>query len=367
MSYEIKIYGEIISTYAKHSGSKGVCLEDVQSQLNMADGQDIKVRINSVGGDCQEGFAIYDELRRYARNNKAQIHTFAESNLASVATIFFLAGDVREVSRTLEPFVHNAQWDIQGDAKAMTEAAAILERWNDKIAKHYSEHTDLTYKEARALMNSDTFITPEEAKAMRFATKVERVTRPAALQRFNINRTDKMNKNKKSILDKISDILKGAGVENKKVMSADQREVDFYELEEDEPIEVGANATIDGAPAEGEVVMPDGETYVFAAGVLTEKRPKEDAPQENEMEAELNALRAENESLKSANASLTAKVGEQKETIKNHKLAIHNFKNLESQFVETPPASRPARTPDVEAKGSRFAKAMNTFETLNKK
>lgn len=341
MAYEIKIYGEIISTYAKHQGDKGVSLEDVQAQLHAANGEDIKVRINCVGGDCQEGFAIYDELRRYAKFNKAQVHTFAESNLASVATVFFLAGDVREVARTLEPFVHNAQWDIQGDAKAMTDAAEILERWNDKIAKHYSEHTDLSYKEARQLMNSDTFITPEEARAMRFATKVEKVTRPAAIQRFTNPNNNKMSK---GIMAKIAALLSASGITNKKVMDAEQREVDFYELEEDEPIEVGANATIDGAPAEGEIVMADGETYVFAAGVLTEIRPKEE-PADDNTDTELEALQAKIAELEAANISLTARLDEKTVSNKALRTALNNVVKLQSEIVETPAAARPTNKP----------------------
>lgn len=344
MAYEIKIYGEIISTYAKHQGQKGVSLEDVQAQLHAANGEDIKVRINCVGGDCQEGFAIYDELRRYAKFNKAQVHTFAESNLASVATVFFLAGDVREVSRTLEPFVHNAQWDIQGDANAMTEAANVLERWNDKIAKHYSEHTDLSYKEARQLMNSDTFITPQEATAMRFATKIEKVTRPAALQRFvNPINNNKMS-NKKGIMAKIAAIFEG--IKNKKVFDAEQREVDFYELEEDEPIEVGANATIDGEPAEGSIVMENGETYVFEAGVLMEIIEK-DAEPAAENDNEVEALKAKIAELEGANASLTAKLDETKVTNKTLRTALNNVRKLESEIVEPSEQQRPSNKKTV--------------------
>ena len=34
--------------------------------------------------------------------------------------------------------------------------------------------------------------------------------------------------------------------------------------------QVGDVATVDGEPAEGDYLMPSGETYVFAAGELTE-------------------------------------------------------------------------------------------------
>jgi len=84
------------------------CCIYLQKQLQKAGGKDVKVRINSVGGDVDEGFAMYSELRRYASENNAKITTFAEGRCVSIATIFFLAGDKRIVTEYTEPFVHNA-------------------------------------------------------------------------------------------------------------------------------------------------------------------------------------------------------------------------------------------------------------------
>lgn len=362
MAYEVKIYGEIISTYSKQNGMKGISLIDLQNQLALADGQEIKVRINSVGGDVQEGFAMYDELRRYAKENKVKVHTYAEAVLASIATVPFLAGDTRTVSRSISPFVHNAWMGVEGDAAQMRAAADELEAANEKIARHYSEHTDLTYKEALDLMKGNTSISSKEAVAMRFATNIEKVMRPAAMQRFteqptNLNNEKMIDTKKKGILAKIAEFL--TGVQNKKVLAADQAEVDFYELLEDEPVEVGANATIDGKPAEGEVVMSTGETYVFAAGVLTEIKPKEeDAPEDvdNEelsaLQAELAAAKSEIENLKAKNEGLS---------VNNKKLmgAVAKFKELESEFEDDEPTTAPkAKSTTPAIKGAMAASAV---------
>lgn len=55
----------------------------------------------------------------------------------------------------------------------------------------------------------------------------------------------------------------------KMIFSADEKEINFPDLGEDDAIEVGAKATYDGQPAQGEIVGADGKTYVFDAGVLT--------------------------------------------------------------------------------------------------
>lgn len=291
--HEIKIYG-YISNVAEQQ-DKEVSLLDVQNQLSEADGADILCRINSHGGDAEEGFAIYNELRRYAKENKARVKTFAESRLGSIATIIFLAGDDRELSCDLQPFVHKAYFDT--DEEITDSQKNELDILNKRLAKHYSEHTDLTFEEALELMENETFIPTEMAKEMRFATSIEQVLRPVALKRFtNKNELD-MNKNKKTagILAKSMAFLKSIGVVavNKILYSADETEIDFYELEEDEPVEVGANARINGQDAEGEYVMKEGQTFVFEKGVLTEMRD----PTTDDASATVEALQEEIDTL----------------------------------------------------------------------
>lgn len=273
MNHEIKIYGEIVPFQDSWIIENGYCnLSFVQRQLSEANGQDVTVRINSFGGDVDEGFAIYSELRRYAKENNAEITTLAEGRCASIATIIFLAGDKRLVTEYTEPFVHNAWSYAMGDSNEITRVAADLEKCNDKIAKHYETHTNLTYDEARELMENETSITPEECVALRFATEIEEIFRPVALQNILKSKLIKnqieMSKSKKGSL--LAMFKKALGFQNKIVFTADEKEVDFYELEDTDTPKVGDKANIDGNPADGEVVMADGKTYVFTSGELTE-------------------------------------------------------------------------------------------------
>lgn len=349
MPFDIKIYGEIVP----FQKGDGFCnLSKVQEQLKQANGQDVRARINSVGGDVDEGFAIYSELRRYAKENKAKIITLAEGRCASIATVFFLAGDERIVTKHTEPFVHNAWVYTEGDANQLLKMSADLERCTDRIAKHYSEHTDLSYKQARALMEAETAITPEECVQLRFATAIEKIKRPVALQKAltkkSNNYLDMNFKNKderKSFLNKITKFL---GFSNKIVFDAENKEVDFYELEEDDVIEVGAKATIDGQPASGEVVMASGETYKFENGELIEIIEVEVESEEvaklqekiAELEAENAALNKESETAIEA----LAKYEEKYKEVEKEKSAFEakakqfetKFKNAQSQYVSDP-------------------------------
>lgn len=288
--HEIKIYGEIVPFSEKWITDQGgyVNLDEVQRQLKEANGEDVTVKIRSFGGDVETGFTIYNELRRYAKDNKAKVTTLGEGQVASIATVIFLAGDERILTEHTEPFVHNAWTYEMGDSKTLKRVADVLEKCNTKIAEHYALHTDLTKEEALQLMENETSITPEEAVAMRFATKVEEVLRPVALKRFSTN-TNKNNMNKKTqtLYNKVAKFL--GQFSNKVVTTADGKELDFYELEDDAVVAVGDKAYYDGMDADGSFIMPSGETYVFIAGELQEIQSEDETDTDESALAEANA------------------------------------------------------------------------------
>lgn len=319
MTYDIKIYGEIVPFQEKWVTEQGgyVNLSFVQEQLSQANGEDIRVRIKSYGGDVEEGFSIYSELRRYAKDNNATVTTLAEGQCASIATVVFLAGDERLVTEFTQPFVHNAWCYAMGDSKTLQRVSADLEKVNNQIADHYAKHTDLTYEEARELMDDETSISPEECVRLRFATAIEEIQRPAALL-LKINKSNnnvKMSKKAKKVQTKnqndhksfVKNLLK---MFNKDVFTADNQILEFPDLEDDETVKVGDTALLDGSPAEGSVTIANGDVYVFEAGVLTEIKEEEaEDPQGadtgtgesetvEELKEEIQELEQENEELK---------------------------------------------------------------------
>lgn len=350
--HEIKIYGEIIPFEDAWIMEKGGYsnLTSLQAALKEANGADVRVRINSCGGDVDTGFAMYAELRRYAKENNAKVETFGEARVASIATVIFLAGDSRVLTEHTEPFVHNAWCYAIGDSKQIMRLAVDLEKCNKKIAQHYAIHTDLSEEEALALMEAETSITTAEAKEMRFATEIEEVFRPAALQRFNTNKPTNMNQNPKTknILNKAMEFLKSfAPTLNKVVDTADEMQLDFYELEEDAVIEVGAKAKVEGKNAEGEYVMKSGETYVFVDGELTEIKPKaDDAPNEEAvaLQAEIDALTEQLAAMNAAAETLQAKLETANTLNASNAAIIAKYTSASSQAPVTEPATPPRAT-----------------------
>ena len=110
---------------------------------------------------------------------------------------------------------------------------------------------------------------------------------------------------------------------------------------------------IDGAPANSEHVMPDGSTYVFANGVLSEIR-------EEEVESEeMKAIRQENETLKQQLADKEADITNQATVIKEIEKELKSIKNtIKSAGVNDDGKTNPKPEPDT---------PVNKYEYLIKK
>jgi ATP-dependent Clp protease protease subunit len=354
--HEIKIYGEIVPFEEDWIIEQGgyVNLSSVQNQLSKAEGKDIFVRLRSFGGDVETGFSIYNELRRYAKDNNAKIKILGEGQVASIATVIFLAGDERILTGHTEPFVHNAWTYSEGDSKKLLRVANELDNWNKNIAEHYALHTDLTKEESLALMQNETSISAEEAVKMRFATSIEEVLRPVALKRFNINKKEViMNKKTQTLLNKAMQFLKGFS--NKVVETADGKELDFFELEDSGVIELGVKATFDGNDAEGSFIMLSGETYVFVGGELTEIIPSEEEMTIDDAKAEILALTQQLE-------AITNKAVELDLQNKSKDVLISNFK-ASSKAIPKQEKESPKSNIEKQTNASLAVSNFNKFKT----
>ena len=257
--------------------------------------------------------------------------------------------------------MHNAWTYAMGDEKQIRKVADDLEKCNKKLAEHYALHTDLTVDEALELMTAETTISVDEAVFLRFATEKEEVFRPLALKRItnnNYKQTNNTMKNQISrmALNLIAESKKLVGIKAKKVMTAEEIEVDFVDLAEDAVIEVEDYATVDGVAASGEYLMKSKETYVFEAGYL--KEIKEATEEEEENEEDVNAS---TQALMDTIALLNAKISEQ-----NTKLA--KFENAKSPGADvTPKGSKGKGDEKQKDEPNRAAAAIQKMNELKNK
>jgi ATP-dependent Clp protease protease subunit len=195
-----------------------------------------------------------------------------------------------------------------GTADELEQFADQLRGIEKKLVGFYTKSLNLEEQALMPLLKNETWLTPNQLTTLGFTTS--RQVKAAAKAFFKTN--SQMNGTfserdrhwMESLFTKVLAKFKNQHVFNKVVQDATGTEIDFTDLPDDAVIEVGAMAIIDGKPAEGEYILPDGFTYVFTAGELTEIiEPEEDA--------EAESLRAENKNLK-----------RQLNSIKNEMLAL---------------------------------------------
>lgn len=161
---ELLIYGDITSLKWWESD---VCSYDFAKELNEID-TDLRVRINSYGGEVSEGLAIYSLLKSFAH----KVTTICDGFACSSASVIFMAGQERIMNQSSLLLIHNAWTFAEGDANALRKQADDLEKITKPSLDIYTSITGLEESVIKEMMDQETWITPQEALDMGFATKV---------------------------------------------------------------------------------------------------------------------------------------------------------------------------------------------------
>jgi ATP-dependent protease ClpP protease subunit len=326
--HNIFISGDIVPFVSGENQYSIANLTKDLKAISVKEGDELVVDINTYGGDTESGFAMYNQLLRFKNENKISLTTRVTGYCASIGTVLLLAGDKRIGNKFNTPFVHNAWTNVKGNSKDAYKLAEDLSKTDDKIANLYAEKTSIDFETAKNLMNNSDFIDAEKILEYGFYTEIENQN---ILNSINYKTNDKMNF-KDQIREIFNEFFPKETIKNKIVYTSTNIEVDFYELAEGEPIQVGSKARAGGEPVTGEHIIED-VTYIFENGEVAQI--VEDAPEESE---EVMNLKAENEALK-------AEIETFKNTIENQKTEIQNyiaFKNKVMNFVPEAPVVEPA-------------------------
>jgi ATP-dependent protease ClpP protease subunit len=327
----LKIYGDIgdnlpsiFSDEAGNISSKYVYdfLEENK------DSQEIIVRINSRGGDVQEGWAIHDLLV----NSGKRIRTIGEGKIYSIATIIFLAGDEREIMKNADGLIHNPfippyTLADQYESDDLIKIAENLKQEEEKILQFYAERTGTPIEKLAEYMKDDTKLSAEDMLNLGFATKIIEPVKAYAY----INLKNKVM-DEKAFFEKLGTsldnaIAKIAGFS--RIAPSDQTITDKDGNKFTLTKPTGDPAVGDEANPDGTYVFEDGKTIVVANGKITEIKPggKTELEKANEMIAELKAkleaAEKEKPDLVAAEASFKSKENEAKSLIEE----LSNLKN----------------------------------------
>jgi ATP-dependent protease ClpP protease subunit len=375
-THEINIYGDIVPFKYWNDDSEydRSDLNTSIDSLDLKEGDELIYNIHTFGGCTTTAFSIYNKLLRVKTEKKITLTSRADGFCASSGVIILLAADKRIGSKYLKPFVHNAWlWVDAVDKNEAKKAYEVLENVDNEIAELYAERTSITKDKAIELMNESRDVTLDECLDYGFYTEIENIyssenslifnslrilnTKSRTINKKNMSKevltkkeADKKFNSLGETLNKIMNKL--TGKESTKallVQDANGTEIDFPDVETDAEPQVGDKANIDGNPADGEYVMPSGDTYVFVSGELTEIKTETEEDDSEEVEA----LKADNETLKAENLKLKGDVDAAIDSIKNLQVVIEDVKKEVSSSFNYKPEIDGNKKPEGDGEKTR--------------
>ena len=307
----IYIYGEVYPDNSDFASDWGVVsLKDVVKQFKNTQNPDkIILHINSRGGDVIEGFAIHDFLV----NTGIPIEATIEGLCASIATIILLAADDRKMFQNSEFLIHNPWGVAMGDADEMEGYAETLRKFEDRIIDLYIARTKATKKQLEDLMEDEKLLSSDVALELGFINEViVTVKAVAVIPKSSINKKhnqmeDSIQKETKSILDKILAAITGRAKNTLKIQTADGKVAEFDT--DDTEIKIGNSVTVDGKrPLDGDLLLHD-KTIIIVKDGKVDQIKKDENTSENKTETEILAT------IKIVNDAIVAKFGSLDEVI----------------------------------------------------
>lgn len=172
---DLYIFGDIVKMkWFDDETSAHSLLQDIKD----LDVDQINVHIDSYGGAVSEGWAIYNALR----DHPAKVVTYGDGFVASAALYPFMAGDERHASNLSAYYFHRVMMSASGYADDLRAAANEADMMTEIGIKAFTDRTDMTADQVRALMEAETWLTPERALELGVATSIIQDEAPKAVQ-----------------------------------------------------------------------------------------------------------------------------------------------------------------------------------------
>ena len=152
--------------------------ESVTNALSQMKGKLVTVRLNTPGGDVDEGIAIYNALT----NHKGGVTTMVDSLAASMGSYLLQAGEQRIVASNAMVMIHDPWTISMGNATSLRKDADVLDKYSLRMIPHYAARSGKTDDEILQIMADESWYAGVEAVDAGFADSVDLGVNARALQ-----------------------------------------------------------------------------------------------------------------------------------------------------------------------------------------
>ena len=180
---EILIYDEIGRGWFGGGVPADEFVADVKA-LKLGAGDELRLRINSPGGDLFDGNTIYN----YLRSQPFGVSVHIDGVAASAASIIAMAGDTVSMPENSFLMIHNPWMMVAGDAKTMRKVADDLDVLREGAVSTYMSRVGgtLSRDEVITMLDDETWLGAADAVSYGFADQVDEPVKAAALLRFDL-------------------------------------------------------------------------------------------------------------------------------------------------------------------------------------
>lgn len=130
---------------------------------------EVTMYVNSPGGEVTSGLALYDVMQGIS----CPIRTVCTGLAASMASVLFAAGDMREMLPHSRLMLHDPLTTaVSGSALEVNSRAQDLMRTRQEMAEIYAKHTGKSVEEVFEVTSKDTYFMPEAAVEFGLADRI---------------------------------------------------------------------------------------------------------------------------------------------------------------------------------------------------
>ena len=306
-------------------GIESTCYEDIKDFIENipADDDVIDIYLHCPGGNCIEGWAMYDALRTSGK----KITTVVDGLCASMGTVIMMAApkERRLAQKNATILIHNPycvdyfqyeEYAHADELDAMANKVRIqaeeMREMQEKLVNLYVERTGSSKEELQSLMNEDRCIGTDKALELGL---IGDVLEPNTDKYHSL--INKMEKGtvtvKATVLDRM---LAKLGLKSIEEVAVNQviTDVTGAEITVDTDTEPAVG---DAASPDGEFTLEDGSVMTIKEGVITsiDKKPEEEEEEDDddnedngddkEKDEMIDSLQSQVDNLTASNQSLT--------------------------------------------------------------
>jgi ATP-dependent Clp protease, protease subunit len=148
---------------------EAISAETIRNALKEVSASTIRIKLNSGGGDADQGIEIYNFLKDLDKKVIVEVTSLA----ASAASIIAMGADEIIMRTGSRMMIHEASTYAMGTKQDIQKTLNALETYDESIVSIYQQRTGKNKEEITKLLEAETWFTAEKAVKEGFADRVE--------------------------------------------------------------------------------------------------------------------------------------------------------------------------------------------------